>query len=340
MQTGRSIMKSRSLVLTGAFVLSASTALAQDVVRIATASTSVAHGPLIMAMVDPSVFGNNGITIEVSNTRGQSANCIAALLSESVELCQVGTPTGTDAIAEGAELRAIAVLTGPINEIFLSDDTVARLGVSPDAPIDERIAALRGLTLTTSAPGTAHYLTLGETLGRVGLSYDDIQYSTLGDVAAMIESIRNNQIDGSMWTIGSLAPLLQDGSGVRWISMARGDIPEFSTLPYVTAYARADWIDANPELVARIHQSYADSIEMLRNDPTASARLKAEFAPDLDQALWDDGFEQARAAYLPGAATSAASWAQSLEMQARGTGKDYGPAAFELVVIPAARLAE
>jgi len=326
--------------LAGALALSATSAMAQDVVRIATASTSVAHGPLIMAMVDPSVFGNNGITIEVTDLRGQSPNCIAALLSEAVELCQVGTPTGTDAIAEGAELRAVAVLTGPINEIFLSAATVARLGVAPDAPVNDRIAALRGLTLTTSAPGTAHYLTLGETLGRVGLSYDDIRYSTLGDVAAMIESIRNNQIDGSMWTIGSLAPLLQDGSGVRWISMARGDVPEFSTLPYVTVYARADWIDANPDLVARIHQSYADSIEMLRTDPTASERIKARFAPDLDQALWDDGFSQARAAYLPGAATNAASWQQSLDMQARGTGKDYAPAAFDLVVIPAARLAD
>jgi len=308
-----------------------------DTVRIATASTSVAHGPLIMAVVDDSVFGNNGIRIAVTDLRGASPNCIAALLSESVELCQVGTTTGTDAIAEGANLRAIAVLTGPINEIFLSAKTVERLGVAPDAPIEERIAALDGLTLTTSAPGTMHYLSLGATLEMAGLSFDDIRYATLGDVPAMIESIRNGQIDGSLWTIGSLAPLLQDESGVRWISMARGDITEFSTLPYVTVYARGDWVDANTDLVERIHQSYADSIVMLKTDPTASDRIKAEYAPDLDPALWEDGFSMAKIAYLDNAATTAASWQQALDMQAQGSGKDYTPAAFERVVIPAAR---
>lgn len=315
------------------------TAQAQELetIRIATASTSVAHGPIIMSMVDPSIWGNHGMQIEVTDLRGASANCIAALLSEGVELCQVGTPTGVDAISEGADLRAVAVLAGPINEIFLSAETVERLGVSPDAPIEERLAALKGLTLTTSAPGTAHYLTLGASLEKVGLGFDDITFATLGDVPAMIESIRNGQIDGSLWTIGSLAPLLQDGTGVRWISMARGDIEEFSTLPYVTVYARGDWVDANPDLVERIHASYADAVVMLKTDPTASERLKAQFAPDLDQALWDDGFGQAQASYLDGAATTAASWQQSLDMQAVGTGKDYSNVAFEDVVIPAAR---
>ncbi|MRX48908.1 hypothetical protein GI374_00350 [Paracoccus sp. S-4012] len=319
------------------FAAQAQDASAPDQIRIATASTSVAHGPLTIAMVDPTIFGDNGIEISVTDLRGASPNCIAALLSRSVELCQVGTPTGVDAIAEGANLRAIAVLTGPINEIFLSAKTVERLGVAPDAPIGDRIAALEGLTLTTSAPGTAHYLTLGATLEKAGLSFDDIHYATLGDVPAMIESIRNGQIDGSLWTIGSLAPLLQDGSGVRWISMARGDIEEFSTLPYVTVYARGDWVDENPELVERIHQSYADAVDALKNDPTASEKIKAEFAPDLAQELWDDGFSQAQTAYLDGAATTAEAWQQSIDMQARSTGKDYTAAAFDKVVIPSAR---
>ena len=331
-------MKHTTLALaTSIIALAAGAAAAEDTVRIATASTSVAHGPLTIAMVDPSIFGNNGIKIEVNDLRGQSPNCIAALLSEAVEICQVGTPTGTDAIAEGAKLKAVAVLTGPINEIFLSAKTVEKLGVAPDAPVMDRIAAMKGLSLTTSAPGTAHYLTLGATLEKAGLSMDDVQYRTLGDVSAMIESIRNGQIDGSLWTIGSLAPLLQDGTGVRWISMARGDIDEFKTLPYVTAYARTDWVEANPDLVARIHKSYADAVIALKTDPEASARIKAKFSPDLDQALWDDGFGQAQAAYLDGAATNEASWQQSLDMQAKGTGKDYSAAGFADVLIPAAQ---
>lgn len=324
-----------ALLATAAAPLAASAA---DTVRIATASTSVAHGPLPLAMADPSIFGAHDMTIEVTDLRGASPNCIAALLSESVELCQVGTPTGTDAIAEGADLKAIAVITGPINEIIISKAAADASGVSPDAPVDERIAALKGMSLVTSAPGTAHYLTLDASLKKVGLSIDDINYRTLGDVPAMIESIRNGQIDGALWTIGSLAPLLMDGSGVRWISMARGDIDEFKTLPYVTVYARADWVEENPDLVARIHQAYADAIQRLKDDPEGSSKLfKDKFFPDLDQALWDDGFGQARGAYLDGAKVSAESWQQSLDLQATGTGKNYEDATWDKVVIPAAQ---
>lgn len=337
---GSALKRLGSLALAAAsvaMVLSAP-AKAEDVVKIATASTSLAHGPLPLAMADPSIFGAHGIKIEVNDLRGASANCIAALLSEAVELCQVGTPTGTDAIAEGAKLKAVAVIAGPINEIFISKKAADASGVKPDAPVEDRIKALKGLRLVTSAPGTAHYLTLAATLGKVGLSMNDIQYRTLGDVPAMIESIRNDQIDGALWTIGSLAPLLMDKSGVRWISMARGDIQEFATLPYVTVYARADWVDAHQDLVQRIHDSYADAIHQLKTDGARTSKLfKDKFFPKLDQALWDDGFTQAQGAYLEGAKTTAASWQQSLDMQKQGTGKNYEAAAFDKVVIPAAR---
>lgn len=311
---------------------------AADKLRIATASTSLAHGPLGLAVADPSIFGAKDITIEVTDLRGNSANCIAALLSKGADLCQVGTPTGTDAIAEGAKLKAVAVLTGPINELFISAKAAAASGVSPDAPVEQRIKALKGMRLVTSAPGTAHYLTLMSTLQKVGLSMSDISFRTLGDVPAMIESIRNGQIDGALWTIGSLGPLLKDKSGVRWISMARGDIDEFKTLPYVTVYARTEWVDANPDLVQRIHASYAEAVRRLKNEPEKSSKLfKEKFFPDLDQALWDDGYAQVRAAYLDGAATTAKSWQQGLELQKAGTGKDYKDATFEKVLIPAAQ---
>jgi ABC-type nitrate/sulfonate/bicarbonate transport system substrate-binding protein len=338
-RTNRTVVRVSAAVAFFAVTLgSLGAAHALDKLHIATASTSLAHGPLGLAVADPSIFAGQNIAIDITDLRGNSANCIAALLSKAADLCQVGTPTGVDAIAEGAKLKAVAVLTGPINELFISSKAAAATGVSPTAPVEQRIKALKGMRLVTSAPGTAHYLTLMGTLKKVGLSMSDISFRTLGDVPAMIESIRNGQIDGALWTIGSLGPLLKDNSGVRWISMARGDIDEFKTLPYVTVYARTDWVEANPDLVKRLHAGYAEAIRRLKSDPEKSSALfKAKFFPDLDQALWDDGYAQVRAAYLDGAKTTAKSWQQSLDMQKVGTGKDYKDAAFEMVVIPDAR---
>lgn len=76
---------------------------------------------------------------------------------------------------------------------------------------------------------------------------------------------------------------------------------------------------------------------MQKEGPASSAAFKAKYVPDLDQALWDDGFAQAQAAYLTGAKGGVVGWNQFLEMQAKATGKDYTAAAFETAVIPLAR---
>ncbi|WP_195759789.1 ABC transporter substrate-binding protein [Paracoccus sp. S-4012] len=318
--------------------LTAGAALAQESVHVAAAAINIAHGPIALAAADPSIFKAHGLDLEVTDLRGASPNCIAALLSRSADLCQVGTTTGTDAIAEGADLVAIVAVSGPSGEVILSDDTVERLGVAPDAPIAERIRALKGLSISTAAPGSALY-TLGDAmLGTVGLSWDDLNYRTLGEVPAMIESIRNNQLDGAFWVFGSLAQLLVDGEGVRWISLARGDVEEYEGLPFVAVFARRDWVEENPERVAAVQAAYADAIDRLIDDPEASsAAIKAEFFPDMDQALWDDGYEQAQLAFLRGGATTEALWQRLLDLQASASDKDYTAASFDKVVIGTAR---
>lgn len=324
-----------ALVLAPALTLQAQ---AQDKVTVASNSYSLAHGALSLALADPSIFGNNGIELEGRFIQGSSANCIAALLSEEVEMCEVGTTTGNDAVAEGANLKAVAIITGPINEVIISKAAADASGVALDAPIADRAAALKGMRLVTAGPGSPHYISLTTILGEAGLTMDDIQFRTLLDVPAMIESIRNGALDGALWSVGSLAPLLESGEGVRWIMMAK-DMPEFSSLPYVTVFARGDWVDANPDLVERIHKSFADSIQVFYDDPDRASKLfKDKFFPDMDPALWEAGFTQAVQTYLPGAKGSAAAWNRFVELQAQFTGKNYDDAAFEKVVIPAARI--
>ena len=157
-----------------ALALAAGPAAAEDTVRVAAAAINVAHGPIALAVTAPEIFGAHDIAVEVQDLRGASPNCIAALLSESVELCQVGTTTGTDAIAEGADLVAVAVLTGPIAELILATDTAAGLPVGADAPIDDRIRALKGLSLVSAAPGSANYTLLDSMLSTVDMSISDV----------------------------------------------------------------------------------------------------------------------------------------------------------------------
>lgn len=315
-------------------------ARAEDEVRIAAAAINVAHSAVALAAAKPEIFGKHGIKVTVNDLRGASPNCIAALLSKAADLCQVGTTTGTDAIAEGGDLVAVAVVTGPIAEIVLSKTVADKLSVKADAPIAERVAALKGLNLVSSAPGSANYTLLDSLMGTVGSSISDIRYRTLAEVPAMIEGIRNNGIDGALWVIGSLALVIHDGTGVRWISLARGDVEQYLGLPFVTVFARRDWAEKNPDLVKRVHAAYADAIAELKNNPDRSSKLiKDKYFPDLAPELWKDGFDQGRLSLLDGAKVSAASWQAFLDLQKKTSGKNYAAAAFDKVLIPDARSA-
>ncbi|MBX3528991.1 MAG: ABC transporter substrate-binding protein [Rhizobiaceae bacterium] len=337
-------MSSRIDLTAGAVALAAALSLgvhaaqAQDKVRVAAAAINIAHAPIALAAADPSVFGAHGIDVEVTDLRGAAPNCIAALISEAVEICQVGTPTGTDAIAEGADLVAVAIATGPNGEFVLSSKTVAGLPVKVDGPVAERIKALAGLSMVTSAPGSAYYTMFDSMMQTVGLGISDVRYRTLADVQAMIEGIRNEQFDGALWTVGSLSPVVVEGKGVRWISFARGDVEDFQGLPFITAFARKAWVEQNPDVAKRIHDAYAEANLRLRDRPEESAELiRAKFFPDLDAAFWNDGYTQAVPTFIQGAGVNAAAWQRFLDIQKSSSGKDYSRAAFENVVLEAAR---
>lgn len=325
-------------VVAAAALLAAPASRAQDKVNLAVAAINLAHAPAALAVAAPDIFARHGVVLNVTDLRGASPNCIAALLSKAADLCQVGTTTGTDAIAEGADLVAVAALAGPFAEIVLSTAAAAKLPVKADAPIAERIKALKGLNLVSSAPGSANYTLLDSMMGTVGSSIKDIRFRTLPEVPAMIEAIRHGQIDGAFWVTGSLAPNLVDGTGVRWISLSRGDVETYQNLPFVTVFARRDWATQNADLVKRIHEGYADAIGRLKNEPERSSKLvKDRYFPDLDQALWNDGYEAGRRAFLDGARVSQASWQNFLAIQAKSSQKDYGKAAFDKVVLPEAQ---
>lgn len=323
-----------ALALAGVALAAAAPSQA-EVVKFGSASYSSISGQILAASLDPEIFGAHGIALELVDLRGSSVNCLTALISASVDVCQVGTTTGMDAIAEGAPLKAVAVVSGPTNEVILSAKTADTLGVAPDAPVADRLRALAGLRIASAPPGSAHHTTLAYMLGTVGLSVADLQFQPLVDTVAMMESIRHDQLDGALWSAGDLGGLLSDNSGIRWPSIPRGDVPELATLPYVTAYVRADWAEENPDLAEAVHNGLADAIARIdRDDGTMTEAIRAEYFPELDRALWEDGIAEARKAAFENAQATKAGWDMLLELQAASTGKDYGAVAFETVVLP------
>ncbi|WP_170990206.1 ABC transporter substrate-binding protein [Aquamicrobium sp. LC103] len=313
---------------------------AQETVRYGLAVASLNHGPALLAGADPSIFAGHGLSMDVTDFRGSANNCVAALLSDAVDLCQIGTTTGVDAIAEGADLVALAVTSGPVAEIVLSSSAAAKLPVAADSPMEERLRALKGLRLVSGGTGTANYVILRQMLSDAGLSIDDIRHSALQDSVAMLESLRHDRIDGAMWGAGATGKMLDEGVAVRWISTASKDLPQISSIPFVTIFAKRSWTEANAQKAEKIHAALVEAIDRMVTDLEGSSRLLREtYFPELDEAIFKDGLTQAVAAAgnFPEAKATASGWQTLLDLQQANTGKDYANVSFERVIMPFAR---
>ena len=318
-------------------LLSASMVCAQPLekIRVGASSTSLVMLPMLLADVDPKIFAKHGLQLEFQPLPGGN-NCFAAVFAGAADVCMHGTTSGTDAVANGADFQVIAVTTGPITEIILSQKTATKLGVTAQDPIEKKLRALKGLRVSVIG---FHEVTLDAMFKNVGMSVaSDINVLKLSDPLTMMQSIRNDQIDAAMWTIGSLGGVLADKSGIRFISIPRRDVVGLEDLPTVSAFVQTPWFNSHKAQAVKIQAAISDAIVQLKADPAGSSKaVKAKYGAATPQDLWDDGYKQSLLVLFDGAKAKRGPWDRLIQLQTASTKQNYTNAAFDKLVAPQAR---
>ena len=294
-----------------ALATTATAALAQDVATIRwgnTAPAAVPHALTAILALDEELQAKHGIKVEMVNFQGNSSNCMAALIGNSVDFCQTGITTGLYAIAEGAEIKGFSMMGGQVGELALNKAAAERLGISADQPIEERLKKLKGAQITGSGPGTPNYMLLDHMLQSVGMSLNDLQFRTLVDITAMNEGVRNGAIDGVWWSLGALGPALGDGSAVQVISLARGDFPGFDGVALTATYANTSWLEANKETAKRAKAAMIETLEKWRADPSYGDAYKKEYLENMPEETWNSIVEQNLEAFFDDMTGTAPGW--------------------------------
>lgn len=294
-----------------AMAVTASAAAAQEVATIRwgnTAPAAVPHALTAILALDPELQAKHGIKVEMTNFQGNSSNCMAALIGNSVDFCQTGISTGLYAIAEGAKIKSFSMMGGQVGELALNKAAAARIGISADQPIKERLTKLRGAQITGSGPGTPNYMLMDYMLRDVGMTINDLKFRTLVDITAMNEGVRNGAIDGVWWSLGALGPALGDGSAVQVISLARGDFPGFDGVALTAIYANTSWLDANRETAKRAKAAMVEALAKWRADPSYGDKYKKTYLEAMPDATWKSIVDQNLKAFFTDMTGTAAGW--------------------------------
>ncbi|WP_181311712.1 ABC transporter substrate-binding protein [Nocardioides campestrisoli] len=272
----------------------------------------------------------HGLDMEIVKSGAGSTNQVAALRSGQFDFAGSGTATVADANAEGAGLVIVGGTGGLINNLVLGSDVAAGLDVTADDPIEERIQALKGLTIATSGPGSSSNLSLRLILEKYGLTPDeDVTIAPVNDQSAIVAGIRRGQYDGSFYGVGVADVNVADGSGELWVSLPRGDVEEFDDVVGVVLISSDKFVEENPETVEAFHATLADAQKMVAEDPEAAGEsLRKSAFPDLDEKVFEMSWEQSLGGYPEGALFTETNWNAFVDLYQPVSEKDYSQLSF------------
>jgi NitT/TauT family transport system substrate-binding protein len=248
-----------------------------------TLTTAVAFG---MKALD--LDKKHGLDIEILQAGGSSSLQIDAVLSGNVMFATPGTATALQAIREGADLKIIGAIANNQIASVISNDALKKAGVSPTAPIADRIKAMKGMIIGTNPVGATYYQMLRVYLKQYGVDPDnDVRLVGVADTTALIAGIEQKRFDVIVTASGIVEQAISLKAGQLWFSGARGDIPGSDKSMVCVVVVRSDTIEKNPKLVETFRAAMTESLNAMRKDRDRSGKvLKDAYFQKLDAEVW------------------------------------------------------
>jgi ABC-type nitrate/sulfonate/bicarbonate transport system substrate-binding protein len=293
----------RVFVAAFAFFATASLAFAQQKkeITIGLSSASFATGQLRIAD-QMGFFAKRGLSVRFVVTDGSSA-ALAALLAGSFDFVNVGTSELVLAAAKQLKVVSVATILGGFTvSLVLSKPVADKTGVSPNAPIKDKLKALDG-RLIASATATAISSVVVKAAAEAAGANIRLTYMAQPGMQAALET---GAIDGYMGAAPFWAMPVVKGTGVLWISGPKKEFPE-EIAPGINAVllAMKDYATANPDIVKNVTEALDEVSKAIQERPAEVKAVVAKVYPALDAALLDSLFSIESAAWVTKQSTSA-----------------------------------
>jgi ABC-type nitrate/sulfonate/bicarbonate transport system substrate-binding protein len=236
-------------------------------------------------------FADEGLDVELTVSEQGTASAIAALVAGDVLSAMTGGSAAINPVREGAPVQLLFnASVGYGVQLIASPELLERKGVSLDAPLEDRVAALQGETIAILNPGDSIDQFVRYLFRQNGLDPDvDVTLQALSNYSNMFAAMRNNQIGvfGGSPPNGNQAEV----EGVGEIFISANEVPGLDTYPYLIGAANTRELASNPERVRALVRGIAAAIDIMRERPDdAKACMRQEFA-ELDQATFDSAWE-------------------------------------------------
>jgi len=300
-------------------------------VRITQPSESLSYMPLYAGRAK-GFFKEAGIELELVVTRGDGPD-VQALMAKEVEF--VATPPHHlyTLYLQNRKLLGIAGLLGRCGiNLVVSKEAAAERNVSEDSPFEKKLAAIKGLTIGVSTPGSLTYnMGLYYTL-RAGFKPQvETKVVGTGVGTAALAAMSNKIANASMFPSPTADEAVSRGFAVWLINNTRGQDPDLKEFLHAVIYVRPDYLADNTDLCKRLVAAVVKSEAWIKSQPIEEVgKTLRPFFTSLDEKVFSSAVANVREAVIPdGRMTAAGSDAYQQVLMMTGHLKT--PVAFDAV---------
>jgi NitT/TauT family transport system substrate-binding protein len=267
-------MKHAVLAAMAALCLGVAPALpvqAQQKVNITQAVASFAFLPIDYAKA-AGYFADEGLEVQQIATRGGGPD-LTALISGDVQFNAAAGTYQVGAIAAGRDIvNVYNFYNRNLIGLVLSGEAAKKTGVPADAPLEQRLAALKGMNIGMTRPGSLtdkqvrHLLTLG------GLTDQDAQIVAIGGPPNLLSALNQGAIDGFAISVPHYQIAAQRQGGVIWVDNTKGDDPSIDPFMMESILATREYTETNPEVVRKMVKAVSRAVARISESTPEEVR--------------------------------------------------------------------
>ena len=222
---------------------------------------------------------------QIASLIGGSSDMLAISLIQVIK----ARAEGNDVVVLGSSFDVYGV------KVALTNEAIAKVGITPGMPIDEKIKRMQGLKIGMSSSGSSTDALIRSLFLARGYDPDKVvNLVPLGNGAALLAAFEKKLIDGLVWPSPIPEIVEYRGLGKTVVDPFSGEVPELNGVPYlVLATSRAE-LEKKPELIKHAMQAIVRGMEFAAAEPMESCKMVRQSFPDVEETVFKAACETYR----------------------------------------------
>jgi NitT/TauT family transport system substrate-binding protein len=233
-------------------------------------------------------FAEEGLDVEAVDV-GSGPRQAAALMGGSSEFTSLGFIHVLKSIVQGGNLVALGIGLNMLDiQLVLSNEAVAKSGITPALSVDERVNRLKGLKVAITTPGSTTDTWIRSLLKARGHDADSfLTVQALAGGNPMLAALTKKATDGFVWGPPQSHMAVAQGVGRIVVDPFTDTIPEIAGVPYIVIITSRDTLQKKPHVLRAAVRAFTKAMKFAKDDPAGARKIIRKDFPDIDEAIFD-----------------------------------------------------